>query len=72
MNNNVKLGATIKRQKIILYTTLQILGIVAILLVGSSFDWLNMKFDINLVKTWNYWKHRGSISAQSEGNRLRF
>ena len=55
MNNNVKLDATIKRQKIILYTTLQILGIVAILLVGSSFDWLNMKFDINLVKTWNYW-----------------
>lgn len=55
MNNNVKLDAAIKRQKIILYTTLQILGIVAILLVGSSFDWLNMKFDINLVKTWNYW-----------------
>lgn len=52
---NTELDPKLKKQKTILYTTLQIAGLIAILLIGNCFDWLNMKFDFTNFTTWNYW-----------------
>lgn len=44
-----------RKGKIIFYTTLQIIGLLIIMLVGNAFDWLHMRFDFSKLNTWNYW-----------------
>ncbi len=49
------LDAQLRKKKALTYTLLQVVGILALMLVGNCFDWLNMKFDPTQLKTWNYW-----------------
>lgn len=51
----IQLDPQLRKQKTILYTALQVAGIIAILLIGNCFDWLNMKFDFSNFTSWNYW-----------------
>lgn len=44
-----------KKSKLRFYTTLQIVGLLVIMIVGNAFDWLNMKFDFTKLSTWKYW-----------------
>lgn len=53
--SEMMLDAQLRKKKALTYTILQIVGILALMLVGNCFDWLNMKFDPTQLKSWDYW-----------------
>lgn len=46
----------IKKKKIALYTTLQVIGILALTIIGSCWDWMNFGWTFSKIATWKYWE----------------
>ena len=38
-----------------IWTAIQLFGIIAILIIGGAFDWMNFRFDFSKLKQASYW-----------------
>lgn len=45
----------LQKKKLGLYTALQVIGLLILLLVGGCFDWMNFTFDFSQLATKGYW-----------------
>lgn len=46
-----------RNRKIGLYTFFQVIGLLALLIIGSCFDWMNFRFSFEQITTWDYWNN---------------
>lgn len=49
------MNETQKRKKLALYTTLEIIGVLVITIVGNLWDWVNLRFTLDKVQDWKFW-----------------
>lgn len=50
------MNLTTKKQKTILYTVIQVVGMLFLCLIGGCFDFLNLEFTLEKIKTAEYWQ----------------
>lgn len=55
-NNKPRLDPELRKKKITLYTVAEVLGILALCVIGNVFDFVNMRFAFERVATLGYWE----------------
>jgi hypothetical protein len=51
----IKLDPALRKKKSIIYTVAEIVGVLALTILGNCWDWLKFSFDFSNIKTWAYW-----------------
>lgn len=44
-----------KKRKLALYTTLEVIGVLIITVVGNLWDWVNLRFTLDRIQDWKFW-----------------
>ena len=55
METGTQLDPQLRKKKTIIYTVSEIIGILALTILGNAWDWLKFSFDFSNITKWSYW-----------------